>query len=235
MTKVYMHYFQFEIKEWIANTAHLSLEEEAAYFRLIFYYYDSEKPIELENLDKVFRKCRIPKELGCFILTEFFECVGDKVWVHHRCELEIARYHSKQEQASKAGKASAERKLNGRSTDVQPINNHKSLTINHKSKLNTPVGVDESVWNDFVILRKAKKLPITETAINGIAKEGNKAGLSLEQTIRICCERGWGGFKAEWIAPQSKGTQGGNLAAARSIFGDERMVFDAQTTALTIK
>ncbi|CAB5225572.1 Protein of unknown function DUF1376 [uncultured Caudovirales phage] len=224
-----MHYFQFEIKEWIANTAHLSLEEEAAYFRLIFYYYDSEKPIPIENLDKVFRKCRIPTELGCYILTEFFECVGDKLWVHHRCSLEIARYQAKQEQASKAGKASAERRLNGRSTDVQPINNHKSLTINHKPKINIPSGIDESLWNDFVILRKAKKLPLTVTAINGIIKEGNKAGLSLEQTIRICCERGWGSFKAEWIMNHAKPTQSNNLAAARSIFGDERTLLDVKS------
>ena len=226
-----MHYFQFEIKEWIANTAHLSLEEEAAYLRLIFYYYDSEKPIEIENLDKVFRKCRIPKELGCFILTEFFECIDDKFWVHHRCNTEIARYHAKQEQASRAGKASAERRLNGGSTDVQPIINHKSLIKNHKSNINTPDGVDVSLWNDFVILRKAKKLPITETAIKGIIKEGNKAGLSLEQTIRLCCERGWGGFKAEWIFNNTSITQNKNLAAARTIFGDERTLLDAKTIA----
>ena len=232
-----MHYFKFEIKEWISNTAHLSLEEEAAYFRLIFFYYDSEKPIQNSDLDKVFRKCRIPKDLGCYILTEFFQCDDDTQWTHKRCDDEIARYHAKHEQASKAGKASAARKANGRSTDVQPINNHKSIITNHKSNINTPEGVDISLWNDFVILRKAKKLPITETAIKGIVKEGNKAGLSLEQTIRTCCERGWGSFKAEWIAVQGKGTtaQPSNLAAARTIFGDERMVFDAQTTELLIK
>lgn len=232
-----MHYFQFEIKEWIANTAHLSLEEEAAYFRLIFFYYDSEKPFANADLDKIFRKCRINKELGCFILAEFFQCEDDLHWTHKRCDEEIARYHSKQEQASKAGKASAERRLNGRSTDVQPINNHKPLTINHKSNktLPPPVGVDVSLWDDFVILRKAKKLPITETAINGISKEGNKAGLSLEQTIRICCERGWGGFKAEWILNNAKPAQGNNLAAARSIFGDERIILDVKTTEYLIK
>ena len=224
-----MHYFQFEIKEWIANTAHLSLEEEAAYFRLIFYYYDSEKPIPIENLDMVFRKCRIPSDLGSFILVEFFQCEDELHWTHKRCDEEIARYHAKHEQASRAGKASAERRINGRSTDVQPINNHKSLTINHKSKINTPSGVDESLWNDFVILRKAKKLPITETAIKGIIKESDKAGLSLEQTIRICCERGWAGFKAEWILNTAKPSQSNNLAAARSIFGDERMLIDVKS------
>jgi hypothetical protein len=82
-----------------------------------------------------------------------------------------------------------------------------------------------SLWNDFVILRKAKKLPITETAINGLIREGNKAGLSLDATLQVCCERGWAGFKAEWIAdkPKSKGFESerdrGNRELAEQIWG----------------
>ena len=62
-----------------------------------------------------------------------------------------------------------------------------------------PNGVDVKLWGDFLTLRKAKNLPITETALNGIIKESEKAGITLSQTITICCERGWGGFKAAWI------------------------------------
>jgi uncharacterized protein YdaU (DUF1376 family) len=244
-----MHYFQFEIKEWIANTAHLSLEEESAYLRLIFYYYDSEKPIANADLDKIFRKCRIPKELGCYILTEFFQCEDDKVWFHKRCDEEIARYHAKREQASRAGKASAERRFNGRSTDVQPIINQESLIINQESnkkirisslapKVAIPIGVDESIWNDFLTLRKSKKASLTATALKGIEREAGKAGLSLQEVLQICCERGWAGFKADWVkdipkqynAPISK-----NVSAARAIFGDERGLVNERTIDITPK
>ena len=40
-----MHYFQKNIADWAMATAHLSLEEEAVYSRLIDFYYDNEGPI----------------------------------------------------------------------------------------------------------------------------------------------------------------------------------------------
>lgn len=228
-----MHYFQFEIKEWITNVAHLTLEEEAAYLRLILYYYDSERPISEPAM--VFRKCRIPVELGQSLLREFFTC-NDDTWTHKRCDLELARFKAKQEQASKAGQASAAARFNGRSTDVQPIINHESLIKNQELKnkpVGTPDGVSDDVWSDFVALRKVKKAKITQTALKGLDREARKAQISLEDALRICCERGWAGFKADWIAshldskPKSDGR---NLAAARAIFGDERRLTNETLT-----
>jgi DNA-binding transcriptional ArsR family regulator len=60
--------------------------------------------------------------------------------------------------------------------------------------------VEKSVWQDFTVLRKVKKAPLTKTAVDGLRREAEKAGLTLEQAIRICCESGWAGFKAEWVA-----------------------------------
>lgn len=246
-----MHYFQFEIKEWIANTAHLSLEEESAYLRLIFYYYDSEKPIANADLDRIFRKCRIPKELGCYILTEYFQCQDDTHWVHKRCDEEIARYKAKQEQASRAGKASAQQRLNARSTDVQPIINQESLIINQESNKKTkpkgsfeskdwvcPIHVCPNVFDDFLKLRKAKRSPLTVTALNGLEREGKKAGLNLQEVLQMCCERGWIGFKAEWVKDTPKqynALTSKNVSAARAIFGDERNLVNERAIDITPK
>lgn len=62
-----------------------------------------------------------------------------------------------------------------------------------------PVGVSESVWSDFLKVRKAKKAPMTDTALEGIAREAQKAGWTLEDAIRECGERNWTSFKAEWV------------------------------------
>ena len=67
-----------------------------------------------------------------------------------------------------------------------------------------PSGVDDRVWSDFLALRKAKRALLTETALVGIAREATKAGITLDEALRTCCERGWQGFKAEWA---SNGTQ----------------------------
>lgn len=59
-------------------------------------------------------------------------------------------------------------------------------------------GVPSEVVRDFKAIRKAKKAPITETAMAGIRREAEKAGLSLHAALALCCERGWSGFKADW-------------------------------------
>jgi hypothetical protein len=61
-------------------------------------------------------------------------------------------------------------------------------------------GVAPQVAADFRKLRQAKKAAITQTAIDGIKREAAKAGLSLEAALTMCCERGWTGFKADWVA-----------------------------------
>lgn len=80
---------------------------------------------------------------------------------------------------------------------IEPSSNHK-----YSSAIAKPECVAQSVWADFQHLRKAKKAPITATALDGIKRESDKAGISLGEALSICCERGWVGFKADWVASQ---------------------------------
>ena len=61
------------------------------------------------------------------------------------------------------------------------------------------IGVDASIAADWIQSRKALKAAPTLTAIDGIAKESARAGISLADALAICCQRGWRGFKAEWV------------------------------------
>jgi len=63
-----------------------------------------------------------------------------------------------------------------------------------------PDSIPESVWQDFQAIRKAKRAPLTDTALVGMEREATKAGLSLEAAIRFCCEAGWQAFNAGWYA-----------------------------------
>ncbi|MCP2041686.1 hypothetical protein L1281_002297 [Neisseria sp. HSC-16F19] len=60
-------------------------------------------------------------------------------------------------------------------------------------------GIDGQLAADYMALRNLHKAPLTKTALAGIEREANSAGLSLTQAITVCCERGWRGFKAEWL------------------------------------
>jgi hypothetical protein len=63
-----------------------------------------------------------------------------------------------------------------------------------------PDDVFENIWNDFLALRKAKRSPLTKTALDAIEREADKVPTSLNDALAMCCARGWQSFKADWVA-----------------------------------
>lgn len=61
------------------------------------------------------------------------------------------------------------------------------------------LGVNKQAADDYLALRKAKRAPLTKTALEAIVREGSAAGLNLDTTVRLMVERNWQGFKAEWL------------------------------------
>ena len=199
-----MHYYQFNIGDYASHTRHLDLLEDLAYRRILDLYYLHERPL---NGDATF----VAKQIGMRddaaivrdVLNEFFEKT-DEGYVNGRADKEIAHYHSKIEQASRAGKASAERRLNARSTDEQPNIKQETINIKQETKKKAtgvacPDGVGEEVWQDWLQLRKAKKAPVTQTVVNSAIKEAEKAGISLNAFLTIWCARGSQGLEASWL------------------------------------
>lgn len=131
-----------------------------------------------------------------------------------------------------AKKAKKEQLLNERSTDVEQDSNERSTDVeqpfNHK-EADTDTDTDTETESektkrvprfdaqahlmsldipadlsaDWIKLRKAKKAEVTKTAIDGVAEEATKAGITLEAALRECCIRGWAGIKASWLARDS--------------------------------
>ena len=67
-------------------------------------------------------------------------------------------------------------------------------------------GVDGALAQDYMAVRKDKRaITLTKTALAGLEREANRAGLSLTQAITLCCERGWVGFRAEWLHDSPSG------------------------------
>jgi DNA-binding transcriptional regulator YhcF (GntR family) len=81
-----------------------------------------------------------------------------------------------------------------------------AVKFNPKAAL-AAAGVDPKVAADWLAVRKTKKAALTETALAGVVREANKAGLSLDAALRICCERAWSGFNASWVSVTSTGNQ----------------------------
>jgi uncharacterized protein YdaU (DUF1376 family) len=209
-----MHYYSFHVSDYIHDTAHLTNEEDLAYRRLLDLYYTQEKPIP-NRTQEVARRIRMGKNIAAVqtVLEEFFMFSQEHdFWFHKRCDETIAAYQAKAERNRAIGKLGGRPKSNPEETQTVSKHNpnQEPITNNHKpikekaTIVATPVGVSESVWDDFKTLRKAKKAPITKRAIDGLIAEANKAGWSLEQALTECCVRGWQAFKAEWVADKPK-------------------------------
>jgi uncharacterized protein YdaU (DUF1376 family) len=200
-----MHFYKFHMGDYKSATAHLTNEEDLAYRRLLDMYYDTEKPIPLET-DWVARRLRVGIDLVATVLQDMF-LQTENGWVHDRCEDEIREYHRMADRARANGKAGG-RPKNPVGSQSEPsrklTTNHKPLTTNQVDTKRTsapvcPDGVSDQVWKDYLAIRKAKRSPLTTTALTAIEKEAGKAGWSLEKTLSECVARGWVGFKAEWV------------------------------------
>ena len=90
-------------------------------------------------------------------------------------------------------------------TDV-PLTETETKT---KTETKTPPdGVSQLVWDSFVQQRKTKKAQVTELVIEGIQKQADIAGWTLEDALNEVVVRNWQSFKAEWVAkPENKADQ----------------------------
>ena len=108
-----------------------------------------------------------------------------------------------------------------------------------KQQAEKPADVDEQTWRDFVSHRKNKKASITKTAISGIRKEAEKAGISLTEALSICVIRGWIGFDATWLKNNQNSNQKPKekTLIEKMLEAEDRKskTFDVQATELVTK
>lgn len=62
-----------------------------------------------------------------------------------------------------------------------------------------PDDVSQQVWDDFLLVRKAKKAPFTQTALTSTIREAGKAGMTTEEALAMCQRRGWQGFESRYV------------------------------------
>lgn len=69
---------------------------------------------------------------------------------------------------------------------------------------NTPLktlldlGVEEQAAKDWLKVRRAKRAPLTKTAVDDLQREAGKAGIPVGQAVLICARKNWQGFNASW-------------------------------------
>ena len=212
-----MQYYKHHVGDFIKDTSNLDDHQSMTYLRMLWKYYLDETPLSGSDEDIAFT-VRSDEKTVRTLLKHFF-LSRDGAWIHIRCEKEIKVFYDKSEKARASAKSrwdantmqtQCERIANASKIDANvpksdadcmlPITHNPLPIIKTKTttaKMPTPDGVSPELWSDYLSVRKGK--PMTQTALNGIAREATKAGLSLEAGLRVCAERGWSGLKAEWL------------------------------------
>lgn len=102
-----MNYYEHHLGDYMRDTAHLSMLEDAAYRRLIDAYYVREKalPTEPRECWKLARATsKQERDAVDYVLKEFFELLEDG-YHQRRCDEEIARFQDKQRKARASAEA----------------------------------------------------------------------------------------------------------------------------------
>ena len=192
----------------MSHTLHLWEMEDLAYRRCLDNYYLHERPLP-EDPEQVAKLIRMREHLPDVkqVLKEFFVLEKGKGWINPRADEEIQKYKQKILASSRGGKASALARLKGTSSVPQPTNKQETITNKQEPyniKLKRPRNVSKKTWDDFLVHRKNKKAPLTETAFIGIKNEVKKTTISLEEALIMCQARGWQSFKSDWISKEQK-------------------------------
>jgi hypothetical protein len=75
---------------------------------------------------------------------------------------------------------------------VSKLRGSKKADFDYLIKL----GIKQQIALDWL---KVRKKPVTESVINFLTREGKKCNLSIVQVITLCAERGWNGFREEYL------------------------------------
>ena len=202
-----MNYYNYHIGDYRTATAHLTLEEDATYKRLIDYHYDKEAPV-LDDPAIIARRIRSTEPLVRSMLSEFF-VLTDSGWIHRRVMEEVHNHQEFLQKQAHNGKKGgiAKRSVSGGQAVANPspslpIPNTQIPIPNKESEtdfselppvLNTPEF--KKAWDLFLKYRKERKKPLYQTSFAAKWKQMAEWGVAEAiDAINTSIANGWQGI-----------------------------------------
>lgn len=111
----------------------------------------------------------------------------------------------------------------------------KAKPTKHEAELSllADYGITGQVAADFLQVRKAKRQPLTETAMKLLAADAEKCGMTALQAVEYAIGNGWASFRAEWLQNKTfggSGNRGGLTHNQTAAVLDARSYGDMPTT-----
>lgn len=202
-----------------------------AYDRLLDYYFSTEKGIESGS---VYRICRAMSrsEKACvdFVIGRFWNLTesgyrqskADEVIAAALPLIEAARANGKL--GGRPRKQKTQHEPNGLNSETDRVSTENPARTQHEpstkasqsqsqshspslrsGEVGTPPEISPAIFADYLEVRRVKKAgKFTASALNGLTREADRAGVTLEQAVQACCEYSWIGFNAKWYAERQE-------------------------------
>jgi len=214
--------FQFYPADWLRDTAlrSCSMGARGLWIDMICFMHEGNPYGHLKVGNKVILSTNLASMVGATLkdvidwLEELHQAgvyeLGDNGTIYSKRMVRDEILRNKRAEGGKLGGNPALKVNHDDNSKVEiedkqkptPSSSSSSSSTTSSTKKNTvapPTGVTDSVWQDWLILRKTKRAAVTQSALDGIAREASKAGISLQEALETCCMRGWSGFKAQWL------------------------------------
>ena len=94
-------------------------------------------------------------------------------------------------------------------------------------------GITGQEAEDFLQIRKAKRQPLTETAMKLLAAAAERCGMTARDAVLYAIGNGWGSFRSEWLQNKTfgrSGNRGGLTHNQTADVMDSKNYGDAPTT-----
>lgn len=101
----------------------------------------------------------------------------------------------------------------GRSDAAKP-KRRKAASVDDEPKATITVaemmrhGVQPLAAEDWLRVRRQHKAPLTRTAWEATKREADAAHMTIGAAVQMCAERGWRGFRAEYVARNQQAGHG---------------------------
>lgn len=89
-----------------------------------------------------------------------------------------------------------------KSKPIKPTRHETELT------LLATYGITGQEAEDFLQIRKAKRQPLTETAMKLLAAAAERCGMTARDAVLYAIGNGWGSFRSEWLQNKTFGRSG---------------------------
>ena len=83
-------------------------------------------------------------------------------------------------------------------THPSPSARTASVSPTRVPAIQKPEGVESEDWQAYLKLRKQKRLPLTQRALDSMLAEAEKVSMTPQQMIVCCLEHSWASFRADW-------------------------------------